>query len=131
MRNRLIKPEFFSNEDIMQVSVGAKLLFIGLFCLVDDNGVYPNRPNQIKVNIFPLDDVDVPMLMKELNDKKLIIYYKDDSKGDKEYFWIPGFINHQVINKKFSKYPIPPMPLIEEYGYDLSEDLSKIIKKKM
>ncbi len=38
MRSRNIKPDFFLNEDLAEVSHTSRLLFIGLWCFADRDG---------------------------------------------------------------------------------------------
>ena len=39
MRIRSIKPEFWTSDDIADLTIEDRLLFIGLWSYVDDNGV--------------------------------------------------------------------------------------------
>ncbi len=63
---RGIKPEYWTDEDIVELSIEARLLFIGLWNLACDNGHVPDKPKQIKMRLLPADDVDVDSLLDEL-----------------------------------------------------------------
>jgi hypothetical protein len=63
---RGIKPEFWTDEDVVELSIAARLLFIGLWNLACDNGHVPDKPKQIKMRILPADDVNVDKLLNEL-----------------------------------------------------------------
>lgn len=63
---RGIKPEFWTDEDIVELSIEGRLLFIGLWNLACDNGHVTDKPKQIKMRLMPADDVDVDVLLDEL-----------------------------------------------------------------
>lgn len=55
MRIRSIKPEFWRSEDIAELSIPTRLLFIGLWSYVDDNGVGRDDDALIMADLFPRD----------------------------------------------------------------------------
>ena len=55
MRIRSIKPEFWRSQDIADLSVEDRLLFIGLWSYVDDNGVGKDVDALIAADLFALD----------------------------------------------------------------------------
>lgn len=64
---RGIKPEFWTDDAIVELSRDARLLFIGLWNYACDNGHLADKPRQIKMRIFPADDdVNVEALLQEL-----------------------------------------------------------------
>lgn len=63
---RGIKPDYWTDEDIVELSLPARLLFIGLWNLACDNGHLSDKPKQIKMRLLPADDVDVDELLDEL-----------------------------------------------------------------
>lgn len=65
-RIRSVHPGFFTDEDLVAVSLGARLLFIGLGIEADDKGVFEWKPITIKMRVFPADNVDVAELLAEL-----------------------------------------------------------------
>ncbi len=65
-RSRNIKPGFFANEYLAELSPHARLLFIGLWTLADREGRLEWRPKKIKAALFPYEDVDICALMDEL-----------------------------------------------------------------
>ena len=105
-RIRTIKPEFWTDDKVVQVSIPARLLFIGLWNFADDSGNLENSPAQIKMRILPADSESVPPLLRELTSVGLLREY---SVNKKNYLNIPGFPDHQVINKP-SKTRLPPPP---------------------
>jgi len=107
MRSRNIKPGFFCNEELVECSFPARVLFIGLWCLADRAGYLEDRPKKIKIQIFPADPVDCDALMSELDKTKLIRRY---STTGGEYVWIPGFRAHQNPHRREKPSAIPPHP---------------------
>lgn len=106
-RIRSIKPEFWSSEQVMDCSVVARLLFIGLWNFCDDKGRLPLKPRQIKASVFPGDDIsttDILGIVQELARNGLIKCYIID---EQKYLCITGW-HHQRINKpQPAKYPGP------------------------
>ena len=57
MRIRSIKPEFWTSEDVADIKDWSeRLLFLGLWQYVDDNGVGRDVPKLIVAELFPLED---------------------------------------------------------------------------
>ena len=55
MRIRTIKPEFWRSDDIASLSWDARLVFIGLWSYVDDNGVGRDSLPSIVGDLFAAD----------------------------------------------------------------------------
>lgn len=55
-RRRMIVPEIWQSESFAQLSILAKLVFIGLFSNADDEGRGIANPVYIKSILFPYDD---------------------------------------------------------------------------
>lgn len=70
---RGIKPEFWTDEDIVELSIAARLLFIGMWNLACDNGHIDDKPKQIKMRVMPADDVNVAELLDELVENGRIV----------------------------------------------------------
>ena len=65
-RARNIKPAFFRNAELVELSFEARLFFIGLWTAADRDGRLEDRPKQIKMEIFPADSVDCDALLSDL-----------------------------------------------------------------
>lgn len=104
MRNRILNPEFWLDEELSQISPHARLLYQGLWGLCDDNyATFPNRPEWVKAQIFPYEDVDVSELLEELADIEKI---KAFSRDGKEYWFVKNFFKYQKIDRpSLAKYP--------------------------
>lgn len=133
-RIRTIKPDFWTDENIVECSVSARLLFIGLLNFADDNGNLVYSAKKIKMQIFPGDSFDCEPLINELIAHGLLIEY---SVNNSKYLNIKGFKKHQVINRK-SKTDIPEPdfnePSMNTHGllneYSLTEGKGKERKGK-
>lgn len=105
-RIRTIKPEFWTSEKIVECSVNARLLFIGLWNFADDEGRMEDKPKRIKMQVFPGDDFnsdDVAGMLQELSKNDLIIRYSIDGK---EIIQVKGW-DHQRIDKP-NQSKLPP-----------------------
>ena len=107
-RIRSIKPEFWTDEKVVELSPFARLLFIGLWNFADDEGRMIYSPTRIKLQILPADSADISELLGEILGKSLITVYAVDGI---EYLQVNGFSEHQKIDKRSaSKLPSPPNP---------------------
>jgi len=104
-RIRTVKPEFFTSESVISVSPLARLLFIGLWCEADREGLLKWKPKTLKIRYLPTDKVDIKKLCSELEEEEMILTYTVDGV---DYCEIPGFKSHQVINNRETASTLPP-----------------------
>lgn len=95
-RIRTIKPDFWTDGKIIECSLSARLLFIGMWNFADDSGNLDRSAKQIKARVFPSETLDCEPLIHELITQGLLIEY---SVSDQKYLHIPNFRKHQVINR--------------------------------
>jgi hypothetical protein len=69
---RGVKPEFWTDDDICELSAFARLLFIGMWNFACDNGHLQDKPKQIKRRVLPSDDVNCTELIAEIEAAGLI-----------------------------------------------------------
>jgi len=106
-RIRTIKPEFWTSGQVMECSMTARLMFIGLWNFCDDHGRMPLRPRQIKASIFPSDDIpatDILGMIQELSRNGLIETYTVD---EQDYLRITGWHHQRIDKRQDPKYPGP------------------------
>jgi hypothetical protein len=111
MRIRTIKPEFWTSEDIAELDWDARLIFIGLWSYVDDNGVGRDVEKLIAADLFPLEDDPRETLarlsrgLRALSEGGQITRYEVDGK---RYLYVNAW-NHQKIDhpSKGGCYPLP------------------------
>lgn len=65
-RIRTIKPDFWTDSKVVQLSPYARLLFQGIWNFADDTGVIEDDVMQLKLQILPADPVDIESLVDEL-----------------------------------------------------------------
>lgn len=120
-RIRTIKPEFWTDEDMAEISEPACLLAIGLLNYADDEGYFNANPKLIKAAVFPIREpsVPIPVLIRELSNCGYLSMFS--TQDGKHFGVIKNFLKHQVVNKpKESK--IKCLPLIPyEYGTDTGQ----------
>ncbi len=111
----MIKPEFFDDPDVADVSMAARLCFIGLWTQADRDGRLVDDVRRLKARLFPYDDVNVDALAGELAAKGMIVRYTVDSKP---FVSIPNFAKHQRPHPKepSSVIPVPPSKTIVRHG---------------
>jgi translation initiation factor IF-1 len=105
-RIRMVKPEFFDDPSIAELTPLARLFFIGLWTQADREGRLVDDMRRLKVRIFPYDNVDVEALAVELHGKDMIRRYA--CEDGHRYIWIRSFIKHQRPHPKEPASVIPP-----------------------
>lgn len=91
---RGVKPEYWTDDAIVELSIPARLMFIGLWNYACDNGHVEDKPKQIKMRLFPADQVDVPEMVDELVAQGRI-------RRENGYIVIPKFAEHQKPHKSW------------------------------
>lgn len=111
MRIRSIKPDFWSSEDIAALDWHTRLIFIGLWSYVDDNGVGRDSERLIAAALFPLEDDPRESLARVsrglvgLSEGGQIARYEVGGKG---YIHITAWESHQRVDKRGKdRYPLP------------------------
>lgn len=110
-RIRSIKPDFFTSEKIASLPLSARLLFIGLWTHVDDNGVTVDNERLINAAIWPLEEDPLEALqrtredLRRLSAARLIVRYQAAGKA---LLFITGWDEHQKVSHPSKpRYPRP------------------------
>ena len=109
-RIRTVKPEFWTNAQIMECAPLTRLFFIGLWNFCDDEGRHTLSLKQLKAQIFPADEIDsetIRRMIDELSQNDLITIYECDGK---EYLQVTGWHHQKIDRKNSSKLPSPNSP---------------------
>lgn len=106
-RARLLKPGFFTNEQLVALPPLTRLLFQGLWTIADREGRLEDRPRRIKLAVLPADDCDVDNMLDELADADLVVRYE---VGRRRYIAIPTFLRHQHPHHREPESVIPAPP---------------------
>lgn len=105
-RIRSVKPDFWTDERVVECSIEARLFFIGIKNFMDDYGRIEYRPKSLKMMVFPGDSVDVEPLVDQLVLHGLCVVYEVDGK---RYLADLTWTDTQKIDKRSpSKHPEPP-----------------------
>ena len=112
MRIRTIKPEFWRSDDIAALSVEDRLLFIGLWSYVEDNGVGRDEPQLIQCDLYPLDTFTEASVrthggLMRLSQRGLITRY--EGPDGRKYLQVNSWDKHQKINR-------PSKPRFPQYN---------------
>lgn len=95
-RARNIKPGFFTNDELGELSPLARLAFIGLWGQADFNGNMKCKPKRLKVEILPYDNVDFAELISELEGCGFVQRYQ---VGNENFLHVVNFQKHQRPHK--------------------------------
>lgn len=97
MRIRTVKPQIWHDERVRGVSRDARLLFVALITLADDDGRFHALPAVIRGHAYPLDhdaERKIPKWLSELSDAGLIGLYEE------HYGHLPNWTRHQKISHR-------------------------------
>lgn len=120
-RIRYLKPEFFEDEHLAELPFEARLFFAGLWNFADKAGRLEDRPNRLKIKIFPYDKVDVEKCLDLLSKPKngtnrpFIQRYK---VGEESYIQITTWEKHQKPHHTEQESNFPPAPPLNTKGME-------------
>lgn len=108
-RIRTVKPEFWTDETLAELTRDVRLLFLGLLNHVDDEGRCVDNEKLVKAAVFPLDDdVDSTIVRRwldELSTTRRVVLYE---VAGRRYLQVANFKKHQKIDRpKTSTIPSP------------------------
>ena len=104
-RTRLLKPEFFLDEEMAKMSPIARLMFQALMPVVDREGRIEDRPARIKVVTLPYDTMDPNAVLQELTDAGFLVRYEAQGK---RVVQVRSFLKHQKPHKDEQRSVLPP-----------------------
>ena len=88
----MLRPSFFTNEDLAHLAPITRIVFAGLWCAADREGRLEDRPARLKVQIVPYDRVDMDMTLSELHQAGFITRYEVDGA---RFIQVNAFLEHQ------------------------------------
>jgi 5-methylcytosine-specific restriction endonuclease McrA len=123
-RIRTIKPEFWTDEKIVQLPYEARLLFIGIWNFADDHGCLWDEPERIRMQVLPNDAVDISGLLDLLCASDLLEVY--ESSDEKRIFRVTHFNDHQKVD-----HPTPSkIPRESSRKLSIPNNVRRAIAKK-
>lgn len=102
-RIRSIHPGLFTDDAFMALSAPARVLWIGLWCEADDQGMFQWKPLTLKARILPADNVDVAALLDELISAGCV---RRGEIGGAEYGAVRNFTRFQRPKSPNAVHPI-------------------------
>ena len=133
-RRRMIDPNIWQSEDFSKLSLLAKLVFIGMFSLADDEGKGRGKPIYLKSVLFPYDDtmrlIDVEKTLSEISSNMSVTFYSHDGN---EYYIMNNWKKWQTVDKpQPSKIPNPtPIANDSRTVLDSVENDSRLIEENI
>jgi hypothetical protein len=91
---RGFKSDLWTNEDFVELSPYARLLWMGMWNYACDNGHLADKSKQIKMRVLPTDDVNCAELLRELEEYNRIV--REDG-----VITIPNFTKHQKPDRRY------------------------------
>lgn len=116
-RIRSIKPEFWTDERVVDLDPLTRLFFIGCWNFADDYGYILDKPRQLQLQVLPAEKCDAQMLVKELVHAGLLDRYPMKDGGFALH--IRNWEKHQKVDKRTESriaadlsdsQPVPPTP---------------------
>lgn len=100
MRIRTVKPEFWSSEDVWALSSDSvRLLFVGLWNYVDDQGYGPANPLLVAAALYPLSaEHDAVLVAGGLDELERVGMVCRFEAGGKLLLHLPSWGAHQKIS---------------------------------
>lgn len=124
-RIRTVKPEFWTDEKIVQLPFHVRILFIGMWNFCDDQGCITDSPERIRLQILPADhNIDVEGSIDLLVAVGLLDVLMND-QGDRALHVI-NWTKHQKIDN-------PSKPKILGNGYkkiSIPSEQRRLVAKK-
>lgn len=100
-RIRTIKPEFWTDGDVVHMTPWARLFFIGTWNFtMCDQGHLLDDPVRLKMQILPADDVDPYALIEELVQHGRLTRLQDGE--GRRYLHVKRFTDHQKLEKRWT-----------------------------
>ena len=99
-RKRMVDPSIWQSEDFSRLSTLAKLVFIGLFSLADDEGRGRANPTYLKSSLFPYNEdlrsADIEKTLLEISSNMSVVFYSCDGSS---YYSLLSWDTFQKIDR--------------------------------
>ena len=114
-RKRMIDPSIWQSEDFGRLSTLAKIVFIGLFSLADDEGRGRCNPIYLKSTLFPYEEnirsADIDKTLSEISSNMSVVLY---SYNGSSYYSLLSWDTFQKIDR-------PSQSKIPEYDENIMQ----------
>lgn len=141
-RKRMISPEIWESQSFGELSILAKVLFIGMISQADDDGKGVLSAQLLKSRVLPYDELriaDIDKALREIGHKPSVNTDGDKAReeaghklsvtyyevGGKQYYYFNNWRKWQTINRPIpSKLPNPPVADGEGGGIHSHEEIT-------
>jgi len=106
-RKRMVDPDIWTDSGFMDLSWGARLLFLGLISRADDEGRGNGSAKSLKAAIFPSDEITVSRIEKLKEECELYTRTKFYEVNGQTYYQLAKWRSYQQIQHP-TKSSIPP-----------------------
>lgn len=107
-RKRMIDPNYWSDDKIIELNHRQRLLYIALWNFADDSGILKFSPRSIKAKVFPADNIDIDTIKHDLY--QFIEYSLIKVSKCKNLIQITNWSSYQKINRPTpSNYEFEPI----------------------
>ena len=99
-RIRTIKPDFWTDGNMVKLSPFARLLYIGMWNFtLCDHGHVADDAMKLKLQILPVDPVDIDALLTEIMAQGRVVRVADED--GRTYLLVKRFEDHQKIDPRW------------------------------
>ena len=126
MRIRTVKPEFWENEHLAELSAATRLLAIALLNYADKEGRFEDRPKKIRGVLFPYEPkLDIDGMLTELAGINWLVRYEVEGR---RFVAIVNFKKHQRpnVHEAESELPAPSFPCKHENDRASTKMISEV-----
>ena len=106
-RKRMVDPDIWTDAGFMDLSWGARLLFLGLISRADDEGRGNGSAKSLKAAVFPSDEITVGRIEKLKEECELYTRTKFYEANGQTYYQLAKWRSYQQIQHP-TKSSIPP-----------------------
>jgi hypothetical protein len=98
-RIRTIKPDFWTDGNMVKLSPFARLLYIGMWNFtMCDHGHLADDAMKLKLQVLPMDNVDIEALLDEIMASGRVVRMEADGRS---YLLVKRFEDHQKIDPRW------------------------------
>lgn len=109
MRKRMITPEFFSDDELVEnLDMAGRMFYLGTWTVAEDSGVFLLSPLALKMKIFPGDEISKDQIQSYIDtlvSMGKVVPFESDGKT---YGWLKNFGRHQRLDNPSA--PTLPLP---------------------
>jgi hypothetical protein len=120
-RIRTVKPEFWTSEQIGQLSFMARLTFIGLLNFCDDGGNHSASPRRLIAEVYPMDHLQLDEMNAIIDELKLAGLIVEYVGGDACKYWHVTGWHHQKIDRPTYRFP----PYLDEDSTSIRREIDE------